>query len=225
MTKFLQNPWPVAVLALIIVALAIAGGSGALALKKNVLTEVVPSLLAGLVAIAAITERATAVINDIWFGPTRLKAEDDVRLVNRKVNETVANAANARVVMTEAVRTGNVAALTANATVLEATPVADHAGEIKNADEALTAVKIQETRARLSLSFIIALIVSAVGVRTFAALFELGPAPANQVTMLGVVDIVLTAGMLAGGTAGISAISELLGTYVTASRKRALENP
>ena len=69
------------------------------------------------------------------------------------------------------------------------------------------------------------LIVSAVGVRTFAALFELGPAPANQVTMLGVVDIVLTAGMLAGGTAGISAISELLGTYVTASRKRALENP
>ena len=37
------------------------------------------------------------------------------------------------------------------------------------------------------------------------------------------IDIVMTAGVLTGGTAGISAISELLGTFVTTSRKRALE--
>jgi hypothetical protein len=61
-----------------------------------VLTEVIPPLLTGLIAIAAITERATAVINDIWFGQSRVKAEDEVRLVNRKVNETAANVASAR---------------------------------------------------------------------------------------------------------------------------------
>jgi hypothetical protein len=38
-----------------------------------------------------------------------------------------------------------------------------------------------------------------------------------------VIDIVLTGGVLTGGTSGISAITDLLGTYMNASRKRALQ--
>lgn len=225
MTSLFQKPWFVATIAVAIVVIAAVGGASALAFKKNVLTEVMPPLFTGLIAIAAITERATAVINDIWFGPSRVKAEDEVRLVNRKVNETAANVASARIAAMEAARAGNAGFFTANAAVLSQTPVADHAAEIKSTEQALAEVKANETYARLSLSFLIALIVSAVGVRTLAAMFELTSLHACQSTVFHVVDIVLTAGVLTGGTAGISAISELLGTYVTASRKRALENP
>ncbi len=225
MTTLFKKPWFVAVTAVVIVAVAAIEGSSALAFKANVLTEAVPQLLTGLIAIAAITERATAVINDIWFGPSRAKAEDEVRLVNRKVNETAANVASARIAATEAARAGNAGFFTANAAVLSQNPVAAHADEIKQAEEALVDVKAGETYARLSLSFVIALIVSAVGVRALAALFELASLSGSQSKLFQVVDIVLTAGVLTGGTAGISAISELLSTYVTASRKRALENP
>src|SRR5262249_55707618 len=53
--------------------------------KTDILTQVLPSLLSGLVAIAAITERATAVLNGIWFGEKRANAEDGVRLANRQL--------------------------------------------------------------------------------------------------------------------------------------------
>lgn len=225
MTNLFQKPWLVAVMAVVIIAIGAVVGSSALAFKTNVLTEVLQPLLAGLIAIAAITERATAVINDIWFGPPRIKAEDEVRLVNRKVNETAANVANARIAATEAARAGNAEFFTATAAVLSQNPVANHEAEIKSADQALAEVTANETRARLSLSFVISLIVSAVGVRSLAAMFELTSLPDNQSKVFHVVDIVLTAGVLTGGTAGISAISELLSTYVTATRKRALENP
>jgi hypothetical protein len=178
-TSLFQKPWFVAAIAVVIVAIAVVSGESALAFKKNLLTEVMPPLLTGLIAIAAITERATAVINDIWFGPSRVKAEDEVRLVNRNVNETAANVASARIAAMEAARAGNAEFFTANAAVLSQTPVAQHATEIKSADQALAEVKANETYARLRLSFLIALIVSAVGVQTLAALFELASPPSS----------------------------------------------
>jgi hypothetical protein len=223
-TNLVEKPWIVGAVAVAIVAVAVVNGATALAFKRDVLTEVMPSLLAGLVAIAAITERATAVINDIWFGPSRATAEDAVHQVNRKVNAATANVANVQKVASEAARIGNAEYFTANATVLSQVPVAVFAAEIEDADKALTEVRTSESIARLSLAFLIALVVAAVGVRMLAPMFELGSLSASQGKVFGVVDIVLTAGVLTGGTAGISAISELLGTYVTVSRKRALEN-
>jgi hypothetical protein len=224
MTDLLQKPWFVVVIAVVVLAIAAYGGASALTLKKNVLTEVMPGLLTGLIGIAAITERATAVINDVWFGPRRTKAEDEVRLVNRKVNETAGTVEAVRSIAADAAKAGDISLFTATATTL-ADPVAKHEAEIKQTDKTLAQVAAEETYARLSLAFLIALVVSAVGVRTLASMFETATMTDIQHGVFRLVDIIMTAGVLTGGTAGISAISELLGTYVNASRKRALENP
>ena len=54
-------------------------------------------------------------------------------------------------------------------------------------------------------------------------MFQVG-ITSEQLDVFHAVDILLTAGLLAGGTSGISAIADLLGSYLSASRKRALEN-
>lgn len=224
MSAWLQKPWVVAAIVVIILATATIGEARVLVFKPDVLTKEIPSLLAGLIAIAAITERATAVINDIWFGPSRIEAEDDVRLVNRKVNDAETRVQKVQeTIAAEAARSGDSSLFTANASVLSAVPVAQLAGEIKSSDKKLAEVRAKETYARLSLAFVIAVIISAVGVRTLASLFQLDNLSRDQGGVFHTVDIVLTAGVLTGGTAGISAISELLGTYVNISRKRALE--
>jgi hypothetical protein len=54
-------------------------------------------------------------------------------------------------------------------------------------------------------------------------MFDVGGLSNQQRAVFRAVDILLTAGVLSGGTAGINAIAELLGTYVNTSRKRTLE--
>jgi len=223
MTNVLLKPQFIVAVAVVVLLFAVFGGASALTLKANILTDVMPSLLAGLVGIAAITERATAVINDIWYGPRRTQAEDDVRLVNRKVNEAAGAAEVARSIASDAARAGDTSIFSATATAAMADPVAKHEAEIKQTDKTLAEVAADETYARLSLAFLIAILVSAVGVRTLASMFDTTALSYAQHGFFRAIDIVMTAGVLTGGTAGISAISELLGTFVTTSRKRALE--
>jgi hypothetical protein len=60
-------------------------------------------------------------------------------------------------------------------------------------------------------------------VRTLVHKLDADQSAKPQLALFHIIDIVLTAGVLAGGTNGINAISELLGTYTSVSRKRALE--
>ena len=73
-------------------------------------------------------------------------------------------------------------------------------------------------------SYAVALVVSAVGVTTLASMLDVSTLSNQQRAVFRAVDILLTAGVLSGGTTGINAISELLGTYVNISRKKALES-
>jgi hypothetical protein len=84
-------------------------------------------------------------------------------------------------------------------------------------------VTAQQARARLIFAYAVALVVSAVGVTTLSAMLDVSGLSNQQRAVFRAVDVLLTAGVLSGGTAGISTISELLRTYVNTSRMRALE--
>jgi hypothetical protein len=217
MQKLVIRPVAVAVIAAITVILSFWIGASSLKLKADLLTQVMPSLLTALFAIAAITERAVAVFNDIWFGQRRERIEDNIRLAHKKLEVARAAAVNAQTLMQEAIRAERTDVLAqpfmANAADVMAAPtqqVTTFAQEVSQSEQNLAAVQAEQTRTRLALAFIIALLVSAVGARALDFLFQ-------------IIDILLTAGVLTGGTNGISAISQLIGTYTSVSRKRALE--
>ena len=69
-------------------------------------------------------------------------------------------------------------------------------------------------------------VISAVSVRALETLFgpdvvEAAALTFWQAKIFHSVDIVLTAGLIAGGSTGINSVADLLGTFVEASRKRA----
>jgi hypothetical protein len=193
-----QHPF-LAVIAVVILAIATFSGAAALQFKDDALSKAMPSLLTALIVISAVTERATAVITDIWFGPSRIKAEDDVRLVNRNLSETAARVKGLKTVATAAARAGDLSVFNANAAVISTAPIAAREDEIETSEETLAKVQANVTYTRLSPAVVIALLVSAVGIRTLGQLFE--PLTGIQFSVFHAVDALLPAGVLTGGTA------------------------
>lgn len=79
--------------------------------------------------------------------------------------------------------------------------------------ESLNAQKktdIEKSQIRLALGFLIAVLVSAAGPRTLEALFKSPPLEPSQLQLFTTADILITAGLLAGGSSAIAQIIELL---------------
>ncbi|MBP1861544.1 hypothetical protein [Rhizobium herbae] len=201
-----------------------------LAFKPKLATEIVPGLLTGLFVIAAVSERAIAVLNDIWFGESRENQQELVRAKGKEL-ESVLSSSRATLDMhskiaIEAARAGSIppltaesiAAITSSNAGFPAARIEAICADLAVQNQTLVTVDAKADRTRLSLAFVASLLVAFVGVRVLDSLLEGTHPPLFQF-----VDIVLTAGVLAGGTTAINAISELLGGYLNASRKRALE--
>ncbi|ESW62866.1 hypothetical protein NKK52_31715 [Mesorhizobium sp. C277A] len=236
MKGLLLGKWGASVAALVAVLVATNVGFQNVGFKADLLTSVIPNLLASFLAIAAVTERATAVLTEIWFGEQRKQQEERVRVAGKDFNAkrvALEKALNTHEeVIKEAFRSSKPAAM-AHAKDIVVGPDNLLAGareqisnqgkvlETVNVDLAVTESKIDLER--LALSFLISLAVSLVGVRVLAPMFA--PMPSGcQLAAFKAVDVLLTAGLLAGGTSAITAISDLLGSYMNASRKRAMEN-
>lgn len=196
-----------------------------LAFKPKLVTDIIPDLLSVIFVIAALSERATAVINSIWFGAERETKQETVRVKGKEFVTTVAInklAVDAQAKLAiEAVRSGQMQPSATTMETVIARPAQDVrviTAELAEANQKLVAVDGKVDRARLLLSFVVGLVISFVGVRLLAPLFQ-----NENGAWFSLVDVVLTAGVLAGGTTAFSAISELIGTFVNASRKRALE--
>lgn len=236
MKGFLLGKWGALAAALAAVLVATNVGFQGVGFKADLLTSVIPNLLASFLAIAAVTERATAVLNGIWFGEKRKQQEEMVRVAGKVFNANrvaLEKALNTHEeIIKEAFRSSKPAAM-AHAKDIVVGPDKLLAGareqinrqgqvlETVNVDLAVTESKIDLER--LALSFLISLAVSVVGVRVLAPMFVLMPSGC-QLAAFKAVDVLLTAGLLAGGTSAITAISDLLGSYMNANRKRAMEN-
>jgi hypothetical protein len=190
-------------------------------------------LLTGLLVVTLFLERSLAVINDVWLGEEREAAEIKVRHAKDELDFVRKGLEREKVtrdaLMLEVARSGDLDSLNQESSAIKLLN-----GEIKTretgdrlfaerlgaATVALSGVETRRADLRLRAGFVFALIISAVGVRTLAPLFTLGSVGTEQSYAFRATDILLTAGLIAGGSTGINAIAELLGKYIDASRKK-----
>lgn len=107
--------------------------------------------------------------------------------------------------------------------------VAAQASAFNAADTGVTAARwelnaLEETkqRVRLGVGFIAAVLIAAAGVRTFTGLLDLSRIIGNQRTLLDTMDVLLTAGLLAGGSNGLAVLIDVLLKRAQAAKERAL---
>jgi hypothetical protein len=215
-----------------VLAIAVLTGASPARPTGDTFTKVT-ELLTGLIVITLLVERSLAVINDIWLGEQRQKAEIKVQRARsalefmRKSLELEKGLRES--LMVEAVRSGDLNALGPESSALKllngeirSREVSDRTSVavLETATEEQAEIERRQTELRLHLGFVFALIVSAVGVRVLAPLFTLASTGTEQSYAFRATDIALTAGLIAGGSAGINAIAELLGKYIEASRRK-----
>jgi len=86
--------------------------------------------------------------------------------------------------------------------------------QIKSARTGLTEIAIKEEAVRIAFGFCFAVLVSAGGVRTLAALLMIdgddGMQDGNQKNLMHMVDIALTAGLIAGGSNGLAQLLQII---------------
>jgi len=158
-----------------------------------------PKLLlpgAAAIAIAAILERALAVFTDLLFGQERSEARQQLSAARLAVpvpppppvpGATPAAVATAHAAQVQAKTDARVAMAPALA--------------------AVEAVDAKRERARLLLGFAASFAISAAGVRTLTGLVAEGQVLTSYAT---IVDIMLTAGLLAGGSNALAKLIEVL---------------
>lgn len=149
-------------------------------------------LVAALFVVTVFVERSTAVLASIWFGETVRIAEAQEYLAREELDRKEGSDEATRVV--------------AKATV------------------ARVGAEAQQDRLKVYAALMIAFFVSAAGVRTLEKLQDLehmSPVPtATQLGLYHSVDILITAGLIVGGSAGISAITDLLKKFINKTKQQ-----
>ena len=97
----------------------------------------------------------------------------------------------------------------------------DLTASIMEAQQTLTETEAKQSQLRLQLGYLFAVLISAIGVRALEALIVPNQLTGFQGYAFQAADILLTAGLIAGGSSGLSAISQLFGSYLAAARARA----
>jgi hypothetical protein len=103
---------------------------------------------------------------------------------------------------------------------LEERLVVEHAG----ARKALDGYKSETRVVSLGLSLVCAIIVSAAGFRVLATVVSNPPTGGTfQGAVFTVIDVLLTGGLIAGGSKGIHALTQAVGEVLDATRRRSAE--
>jgi hypothetical protein len=234
---FIKRPWATGILGAAILAAAAWSQAKGIGFRTDILAKTT-DMLASLFVITVFVERTLAIINDIWLGEERAKQERQVLLLEQRLAATRADIERAQAVRAEVAKrpipAGDAAATAAqsNAAIAQQAQ-ADMASLRSDAEQisasldgataTLTAIEAKQDRLRLEFGFLFSLFISAVGVRTLDALLSVDAAglSSHQAGAFRIADILLTAGLITGGSSGINSIADLIGTYVEASRKRA----
>ena len=230
---FLKRPWLIGILCVAVLVVAAWSQAKGIGFKNDILAKTT-DLLASLFVITIFVERSLAVINDIWLGEEREKQERRVLLLEQRLTATRADIERAQTVREDLAKraipaTDAAAAAIAQQAQTEMASLRTEADQIEVSLESATAtstsIEAKQDRLRLELGFLFSLLISAVGVRTLEALLNVDAAGLSnhQAGAFRAADILLTAGLIAGGSSGINSIADLIGTYVEASRKRAAQ--
>jgi hypothetical protein len=190
--------WGPLVLALValVTAIALAGpGWSPLDLKGD--TTKIVQVLGSLLVIALILERALSVVNDLLFGPEKRKAETKIRRASTTLRTLHTAAALTPDDNADLVATAFNNLLAANT-------------HLEEGMEQKRAIDTRRERLRLGVGFLVAALIAAVGMRAFSSLFTVPGETSSQRLLFDLLDILLTAGLLAGGSNGIAVIMETI---------------
>lgn len=149
-------------------------------------------LVGALVVVTTFVERSTAVLGSIWYGDAIAKAN-----VKAAVSEMAFAADPAAVNLRQ---------------------------ELELAWVALAKHESDKSKLRAHFALFIGLAVSAAGVRTLERLQDLATVKATlsaaQLGFYHSIDILVTAGLIAGGSAGIAAITALIGKLIVRTKNK-----
>ncbi len=170
-----------------IVAVAFAAALGVWSYAAIPFVDDVPAaatrVIAALVVITVIVERSLAAINAGVFGPSR--ASQIAKLRDLEIKKDL----------------GAMAA-----------PAIAEAAEQPRA--AIVAIGIREEQARLAIGYLLAFLISAAGVRTLSALLRIdgagGLPEGMQKSLVHALDIIVTAGLIAGGSNGLAQLLQAI---------------
>lgn len=220
-------------LAIIIAAAATASGWGMLHLSEHLSADAM-AVVQGLLVISVFSERASAILNDVWLGEQKRETEHNIRLASSRLQaERTSLAAQRQAehnLLIESLRAPDTAAFAEMKAQLA--PASSSSGiaakvdvlsdDIAAKSGQLSEIETKESQARLKLGLIAGVCISAVGFRVLESLFSgVSSLPAYQGFAFRILDILVTGSVIAGGTSGISSISNLLGTYFDLARQRA----
>jgi hypothetical protein len=172
------------------------------------------NLIVTLTIIAAILERSAAVLNTFLFGSERKAAETSLRAVTDQLRANEEDVRHLRQLEQQLVRENRSVEFTA--TVVgrlqseRASLEAQRGSAISSLSEAegcLNAVMQREDQVRLMVGLFASLLVAAVGVRALGSLIS---SPDQASAYFNVVDVLITASLLAGGSQGIAQITEVI---------------
>lgn len=147
-------------------------------------------LVGALVVVTTFVERATAVLGSIWYG--------------------------------QAIAVANAKAAVAEMAFAAEPDAARNRPDLETAWSALAKLEADKSKLRAYFALFIGLAVSAAGVRTLERLQDLAavksPLSSSQLGFYHSTDILITAGLIAGGSAGIAAITALIGKLIDRTR-------
>lgn len=93
--------------------------------------------------------------------------------------------------------------------------------KIASARKALDEYRNRTETLAMYIGFIVGILIGFAGLRTLALLFEPADLVGSQVTLFWTMDILLTAGLISGGSKGINGITSIIGEFLDQSRQRA----
>ncbi len=158
----------------------------------NDIVDEATKLVGALVVVTTFVERSTAVLGSIWYGEAI----------------AVANAKAAVAELAFAAKPGD----------------AKEQLDLEAAWSALAKLEADKSKLRAYFALFIGLAVSAAGVRTLERLQDLAAVTRalspSQLGFYHSTDILITAGLIAGGSAGIAAITALIGKLIERTRNK-----
>jgi len=171
---------------------------------KDFGTTEVAQLLTSLLLVALFLERALEVFVTTWRGPGAAELDRQVR----QCADQKAQLEQRPEAQREALQSARDAAMAA----------------LEHAEQEKSQYKSQTQRIALWSGLTLGLLISAAGLRTLQALVDpeaLSRLPKTQVVVFHLVDVLLTGGLIAGGSEGIHKLTQVYSNFMEATAQRA----
>lgn len=97
--------------------------------------------------------------------------------------------------------------------------------ERRSAEKALAEYRLQTNKYAMVCAFLLGWLMSLTGIRSLHPLFDTNALLPLQQHVFNSIDVVLTAGLIAGGSNGVNKLTNVLGNFLEATAKRAQSLP